>query len=181
MSDEELKDLEQMDGADAVAEAVAEEQMAEPTLEEQLAAAQAEAARNLDGYLRAQAEVANARKRFEKQQAQARVNAMADVVAKLLPALDDFGRAVDNVPESVAADSWYSGIELVHRKLNGILDNFNVKPIDAVGQMFDPNFHEAISQEPSDEYESGVVTRELVKGYQVGDRIIRPALVYVAE
>jgi molecular chaperone GrpE len=102
-------------------------------------------------------------------------------VAKLLPALDDFSRAIDNVPEAVAADSWYSGMELVHRKLNAILENFNVKPIAAVGQLFDPNIHEAISQEPSDEHASGVVTRELVKGYQIGDRIIRPALVYVAE
>ncbi|MCA9994377.1 MAG: nucleotide exchange factor GrpE [Anaerolineales bacterium] len=181
MSNEELKDQEQLDGAESAAEAVAEAQATELTLEEQLEAARAEASKHLDGYLRAQAEVANARKRFEKQQALARTNAMADVVAKLLPVLDDFGRAVDNVPEAVAADGWYSGIELVHRKLNGILDNFNVKPIEAVGQMFDPNFHEAISQEPSDEYESGVVTRELLKGYQIGDRIIRPALVYVAE
>lgn len=177
MSDEELKDQAQMDGAEGAVEAP----VAELTLEEQLEAARAEAAKHLDGYLRAQAEVANARKRFEKQQALARTNAMADVVAKLLPVLDDFGRAVDNVPQTVAADGWYSGIELVHRKLGGILDNFNVKPIEAVGQMFDPNVHEAISQEPSDEYESGVVTRELVKGYQLGDRIIRPALVYVAE
>lgn len=181
MSDEVLKDQDEMEGLANAADGSAETIVAEPSLEEQLEAARAEAARNLDGYLRAQAEVANVRKRFEKQRAQALSHTTADIVAKLLPALDDFSRAIDNVPEAVAADSWYSGMELVHRKLNAILENFNVKPIEAVGQLFDPNIHEAISQEPSDEHASGVVTRELVKGYQIGDRIIRPALVYVAE
>jgi len=160
----------------------AEELPEEPlSLEEQLAAATAEAARNLDGWMRAQAEFANARKRLEKQRAETYVNATADVAVRLLPVLDDFERAVENVPQEIAGSSWLEGIVLVQRKLMAILESFNVTPIAAVGQPFDPNFHEALSQEASGEFESGHVTRELQKGYKIGDRVLRPSLVYVAE
>lgn len=152
----------------------------ELTLEEQLEAAQAEAAKNLDGWMRAQAEFANARKRMEKQRAETYLNATINVVEKLLPAIDDFDRALANVPAEIAGNSWLEGIELVQRKLNTILDNLSVTPISAVGQPFDPLFHEAIMQEESDEYESGVVSKELQKGYQIGEKVIRPSLVYVA-
>jgi molecular chaperone GrpE len=152
----------------------------EPSLEELLEAAKTEAAKNRDSYLRAQAELSNARKRFERQQALVYVNANEDLVSKLLPALDDFDRAVDSVPQAISEDSWYEGIEMVHRKLSGILESLNVKEIEAQGQAFDPNFHDALGTEPSDEYESDTVTRVMVKGYQVGDRVIRPCMVYVA-
>jgi molecular chaperone GrpE len=157
------------------------EEVEELSLEEQLAVAQDEAAQNMDSFLRAQAELSNARKRFEKQQAQVYTNANADLVLKLLPVVDDFDRAVEIVPENICQDKWFEGIELVQRKLVGILESLNVKEIEAIGQPFDPNFHDALAQEPSDEYESGTVTREMIKGYQIGDRVIRPSLVYVAE
>lgn len=153
----------------------------EPTIEEQLILAKEEAAKNLDSFLRAQAELSNARKRFEKQQSMAYSNANADIVAKLLPVLDDFDRAMESVPEPISEDGWFAGIELVHRKLMNILDSLNVKEIEAVGQPFDPNFHEAFLVEQSDDHESGTVTRVMVKGYQTGDRVIRPALVAVAD
>ena len=160
---------------------VDDEEASEPSLEEQLEAAEEEAAKNMDSFLRAQAELSNARKRFEKQQLQVYTNANADLVLKLLPALDDFERATESVPVTIKEDSWYEGIELVQRKLFGILEILNVKEIEAVGQPFDPNFHDALAQEQSDEFESGVVTRELIKGYQIGDKVVRPSLVYVAE
>ncbi len=164
------------DEQDAEAEIVEE-----LSLEEQLAAAKEEAANNMDSFLRAQAELSNARKRFEKQQVHVYTNANADLVVKLLPALDDFGRAMENVPETISEDNWFEGIELVQRKLLGILESLNLKEIEAVGQLFDPNFHDALAQEPSDEYESGTVTREMIKGYRIGDKVVRPSLVYVAE
>lgn len=154
---------------------------AEPTCEELLAAAQEEAAKNLDGWMRSQAEFSNARKRMDKQRIEIQIRAVTDMVTRLLPVIDDFGRALENVPENVSADIWFNGIELVNRKMIGILESLNVEPIEAVGQVFDPTCHEAIIQEESDQYESGVVTRELQKGYKIGDRIIRPALVNVAE
>ncbi len=153
----------------------------ELSIEAQLEAARAEAAKNLDGWMRAQAEFSNARKRMEKQRAESYINATANVVTQLLPALDDLDRAMNDVPQVIQEHSWLEGITLLQRKLQTILDGWNVKPIQAVGQPFDPNLHEAIMQEPSEEYESGVVTKELQQGYQLGDRVIRAALVYVAE
>ncbi|GIK58554.1 MAG: nucleotide exchange factor GrpE [Chloroflexi bacterium] len=154
---------------------------AAPTLEEQLATAQAEAADYKDRWLRSQAEFANARKRMEKERIELYSMATADVIKKLLPVLDDFERALNTVPDSIRDNAWLEGIDLVQRKLFTILENFNVTPIEAVGQPFDPNWHEAITQEPADEYKSGDICRELQKGYKIGDRVIRPSLVAVAE
>ena len=182
MSEEKIFDEFEVEAEVETEEDTAVAEAAEPmTLEEQLAAAQAEAARNLDGWQRTQAEFANARKRFEKQRLEANNNATADVIAKVLPVIDDFDRALQNVPQPIESDSWFEGVQLVYRKLNTILDHFNVEPIEALGQTFDPALHEALMQEPSDEYESGTITRELQKGYKMGERVIRPSLVYVAE
>ena len=162
-------------------EVEASEEAPEPTIDELLAAAKEEAAQHLDNYLRAQAELANARKRFEKQRAMTYVNANADMVSKLLPVLDDYERALDTVPEAVSEDAWYQGIQLVYRKLLGVLEAMGVAEIEALNQPFDPHVHEALGQESSDEVESGNVSRVMQKGYQIGDRVVRPSLVYVAE
>lgn len=153
----------------------------EPTVEEQLEAALAESAKNLDGWQRALADLSNARKRFDKQTQNAYTNATVDVVGKVLPVIDDFDRAMENVPAEIAENSWFDGLNGVLRKLNRILESINAERIPAVGEPFDPNVHEAISMEPSDEYESGTVSRELQAGYRIGDRVIRPALVCVAD
>lgn len=175
-SDEVIEaEFVEVDGVEAEAET------AEPSLEEQLQEAKDEAAKNLDSYLRAQAELANARKRFDKQRAMTYVNANSDMVSKLLPVLDDYERAVATVPESVGEDPWYQGIELVYRKLLGVLESLNVKEIEALGEPFDPNFHEALGTEPSDDVESGAVSRVMLKGYKIGDKVVRPSLVYVAD
>lgn len=167
--------------AEDAAEAPAGDAQAEIPLAAQLEAALAEAAQNYDSFLRAQAELANVRKRFEKQRGQVRADATADLVKQMLPVVDDFARALETVPDGVRADGWFAGLELVQRKLLSILESLGVQPIEAVGRPFDPNYHEALSQEPSDTLPSGAVTREMLKGYQLGDRVIRPSLVYVAE
>jgi molecular chaperone GrpE len=151
-----------------------------PTVEEQLAAAQAEVEDYKDRWLRTQAEFANARKRMEKQRLETYTNATVNVLDKLLPIVDDFERAMENLPVEISENSWLEGIQLVQRKLMATLENFNVTPIEAVGEPFDPNLHEAITQEATDEYESGVVCRVLQTGYKIGDRVIRPSLVVVA-
>ncbi len=151
-----------------------------PTLEEQVAAAQAEAEDYKDRWLRSQAEFANARKRMEKQRLDTYTNATVNVMDKLLPIVDDFERAMENLPEEISEHSWLEGMQLVQRKLLATLENFNVTPIEAVGEPFDPNLHEAITQEATDEFESGAVCRVLQTGYKIGDRVIRPSLVVVA-
>lgn len=150
------------------------------SLEEQLEAAEAKAAEYLDGWQRARAEFANAKKRLEKSRVEARRNATVEVIGKILPILDDFERALENVPENIAADGWFEGIALIDRKLHDILKSENIERIETVGEPFDPNLHEAVLQEESDEYESGTVIKELQSGYRLDERVIRPAMVIVA-
>lgn len=188
MSNEE-KVIEENEGveeeaAEVVDQAPAEEQpeeQPEPTIEEKLAAAEAKAAENLEGWQRAVAELSNARKRFEKQRIEARNNATADIANDILPVLDDFDLTIANVPEEIAASDWFGGFSLVPRKLASVLERLNIEKITSVGEPFDPSIHNAIMREESAEYESGTVIREYQPGYKLRDRIIRPAVVAVAE
>ena len=184
MSEEAIKELEEeiLDDQAAEAEIVADEaeESPPPTLEEQLLAAEQQAAEYLDGWQRERAEFANARKRMERQRTEAYRNAKVDIIARLLPVIDDFQRAMQSVPEDINNHSWFEGIQLVYRKLDGLLEKEKIEVIPAVGEEFDPNIHEAVLQEPSEEYASGVVVRELQTGYRLGERVIRPAMVIVA-
>jgi molecular chaperone GrpE len=123
-------------------------------LKKQLEDAEAKTAENLDGWQRSQAEFINYKKRIERDRELDYLSMKGDVIKKLLPVLDDLERALANRPE---ANTWGSGIELIARKFHTILEAEGVRPIEAKGQPFDPNFHEAISNEPSEEVESGYV------------------------
>ncbi len=158
-------------------EALAEEDM---TVEERLERTQAQAAEYLEGWQRARAEFANARKRMERDRVDARRNATIDLAARLLPIMDDFERAFEAAPSEIAGHSWFEGIALVHRKISSILEDVGIERIESVGQPFDPNFHEALLQEESDQFESGIVIRELQSGYRLEERVIRPSMVVVA-
>ncbi len=162
------------------AETGADREESEIDLEQQLVIAREQAAEYLDGWQRARAEFANARKRLEQGRSEAYRNATVDFTRKLLPALDDFERASDNVPEEVAANSWYEGLLLIKRKLESVLEDLHVERIAAVGEEFDPNFHEALMLKEHDDVESGLVIEELQVGYRIGDQVIRPSLVNVA-
>lgn len=151
---------------------------AEAALKEQLAAAQAQAAEYLDGWQRTQAEFSNYKKRLEREQSAMSDMMRAQNIKKFLPVVDDLERALANRPTE--AEAWVNGIELIYRKLTSILESEGVTRIEAVGQPFDPNLHEAIAQEPSDTVESGHVTAVVQAGYMLGDRVIRHALVRVA-
>lgn len=191
MIDEEKQEVNEQTGAGEQADdghdlageeyAYAESADIELSLEERLAAAEALAEEYLDGWQRSRAEFANARKRMQRESAETFRNATVEMITRLLPVIDDFDRAMQSVPESIRQDSWFQGLVLVHRKLQGILDGAAIEPIPAVGLAFDPNVHNAIMKEASDEHESGQVVRELQTGYRLGDRVIRPTLVVVAE
>ena len=101
-----------------------------------------------------------------------------DIIKKILPVLDDLERSLAHRPED---NSWANGMELIARKFQNILESEGVKPIDATGQPFDPNYHEAISSEPSEDVESGHIIEVVQNGYMLGERVIRPAMVRVAQ
>jgi molecular chaperone GrpE len=147
-------------------------------LQNQLEEAQAKASENLDGWQRSQAEFINYKNRVQRDREADYASMKGDILKKVLPVLDDLERALANRPED---SSWASGMELIARKFQNILEAEGVKRIEAKGQPFDPNFHEAISSEPSEDVESGHVIDVVQSGYMLGERVIRPAMVRVAQ
>ncbi len=149
-------------------------------LRQELEQARAQASEYLDGWQRARAELANARKRMERELAEERANANARLILQILPVLDDFDRAVENLPPELQGLSWVEGILLIQRKLHQILETEGLKEIEAEGQPFDPAYHEAVAQSDDSHYPEGTVTYVARKGYLLGERVLRPALVHVA-
>ena len=152
------------------------------SLEQQVELARQEAAQNLDGWQRAAAELANFKRRQEEQQKLQRDMIKADVLQGVISALDDMDLAFQNVPPQLDGQlvGWVEGFRLVQRKLDRILDDQRVNAISTEG-TFDPNLHEAVSHEESPDHQEGHIIAELRKGYQIGNRVIRPALVRVAK
>lgn len=147
-------------------------------LKRQVEEAEAKLAESVDGWQRAQAEFQNYKKRIERDNELLYVTMKGDIVKKVLPALDDLERALQNRPDG---DAWANGIELIARKLQNMLDVEGVKRIEAAGAEFDPKFHEAISHEPAEGVASGHIIEVVQNGYLLGERVIRPALVRVAQ
>jgi molecular chaperone GrpE len=165
-------------GVDEQPEGYKQAQAEIEALQKQLEEAEAKAAENLDGWQRSQAEFINYKNRVQRDRELDYASMKGDIIKKVLPVLDDMERALANRPEG---DSWANGMELIVRKFQTILENEGVKRIEATGQPFDPNFHEAISSEPNDEVESGHVIEVMQNGYMLGERVIRPAMVRVAQ
>jgi molecular chaperone GrpE len=151
-------------------------------LAEQLELAHQEAAQNKENWQRAVAELVNYKRRQEEQRKLLRDRIKSEVLEGVISALDDLDLAFQNVPEELDGQlvGWVEGFRLVSRKLDKILDDQNVMPINTEGE-FDPNLHEAVSYEESEAHGEGQIIAELRKGYQIGNRVIRPALVRVAK
>jgi molecular chaperone GrpE len=145
-----------------------------------LAQARAEANEYLDGWQRSRAEFANYKKRVDRELAQANQTATGNVIKRYLNVLDDIERALKNRPQHGEGAAWANGIELIYRKFVSILENEGVKAMDAEGQIFDPNLHEALSSEESEDHDSGEIIEVIQQGYMLDDRVLRPALVRVA-
>jgi len=149
-------------------------------LQQSLADSQGKANEYLDGWQRSRADFANYKKRIEREQSQVYQSAAGSILKRQLEVLDDLDRALRNRPQEGDGALWAAGIELVYRKLTSIMENEGVKVMQAEGQSFDPNLHEAISSEESPNHDSGQIIEVLQKGYLLGDRVLRPALVRVA-
>jgi molecular chaperone GrpE len=170
--------------SEALAEDVLPEQVEEAdeldTVRQELEEARAKESEYLDGWQRARAELANARKRFKREQEQAYGNARADLLVRLLPIMDDFERAFDSLPGNPSNQNWLDGVKLIQHKFLGLLEQEGVKPIEAEGGEFDPFLHQAVTHEPSEDVPEGHVIAEMQKGYTVGDRVLRPSVVRVS-
>lgn len=146
---------------------------------------QAEVGDLRDKFARRQADFENFRKRVERERGETYNRAAAELVTKLLPVLDNLGRALATEASVEATESdefrhFLSGVDLIYKQLGGVLESLGVKPVSAVGEMFDPHVHEAVVTEETDEHEPDTVIQEIVRGYRLGDKLLRPALVKVA-
>lgn len=159
---------------------VPERQQELEAVREKLAQAEARAAEYLDGWQRAQAEFSNYRKRQEAERVQTTVLANATLLRKLLPIVDDLQRALAILPASLSQMTWCEGVFLIKRKLDLVLESEGVKPIETGGKMFDPFYHEAVMVEEVSGYGEGQIVDEVQRGYMLGERMLRPALVRVA-
>jgi molecular chaperone GrpE len=134
----------------------------------------------LDLLRRKTAEFDNYRKRVERERGELNEFAAADVLTEILPVMDNLERALSAAADTSRVDAYRQGVELIYQQLLEVLRKRGVTPIDAVGQDFDPHVHHAVSQERSSGHRDGEVIEELRRGYRLGDRLLRPALVKVA-
>jgi molecular chaperone GrpE len=133
-----------------------------------------------DRLLRKSAEFDNYRRRVERERREHAEQSMVDLLQELLLVVDDFDLAL-TVDAGEAGAAYRKGIELIYGKLQDLLRKNGVRPIDALGTDFDPNLHQAVVHEPSTEHREGEVIGEMRKGYMIGDRLLRPAMVKVAK
>jgi molecular chaperone GrpE len=161
--------------------AVEQPALVEPDLQAEVERLKTEAAVNLEGWQRERAEFVNYKKRSEAERSQLVFLTGVKIVERLLPVIDDFDRALANLPDDLKDNGWIDGVRITRRKLIGILESegLSIIPV-APGDAFDPTVHEAISHEDSDEFAEGQIIAELQTGYRIGDRVLRPSLVRVA-
>ena len=133
-----------------------------------------------DRLLRKTAELDNYRKRIERERRAHAEQAVTDLLRELLLVVDDFDRAL-HVDADESASSYKKGVELINGKLHDLLRKLGVRPIKAIGEDFDPNLHQAVTHEDSPGHREGEVIEELRRGYTLGDRLLRPAMVKVAK
>jgi molecular chaperone GrpE len=131
-----------------------------------------------DRLLRTAAEFDNYRKRMDRERRDLADYTAADVVTELLPIVDNLERALQAAADD---DPLRKGVELIHKQMLDLLRKRGVKPIETLGTDFDPNFHQAVIHEESEQHREGEVMQELQRGYLLGDRLLRPAMVKVAK
>jgi molecular chaperone GrpE len=192
--DDEINQVKTNQGEEEEATQGTEEPVAEPEiiveedtedtsideLKTKLTAAEQKAEEHYQKYLRAQADFDNFRRRTQKEKENQANYASLSVIEQLLPALDNFERALTASKGTQDAESLSKGVEMVFRQMEQVLSSEGLEVIPTVGEAFDPTVHQAVMQEESDEFESGTVIAELQKGYKLKDKVVRPAMVKVS-
>jgi molecular chaperone GrpE len=164
--------------ADEPKEAAKPDPIAE--LEAKLAAAEKEKKDNFEKFLRSAADIENMRKRQKRELEDAKTESKFKVLKEMLPVVDNLERAIEHASAGGEKNPIVEGVQLVLRQFNNAFERLEVQAVEAMDQPFDPNQHEAISQQESDK-PPGTVVQVLQRGYKSGDRLLRPALVVVAK
>jgi molecular chaperone GrpE len=169
---EEIEEVEN-EGAEQGAETIPEDI---ESLQTALDAEKKKAEEYLANWQRSQADFINYKRRTEQERLEFNSFANANLVLSILPVLDDMERALEAVPAKYKKHDWVEGVRLVERKFKTTLEGQGVKQIHALGEVFDPNYHEALRQAKGKE---GVILEEIQKGYMLNDKLLRPARVVV--
>lgn len=156
------------------------EEMTKEHLIEKLTEAEAAAQKNYDLYLRSQADIDNLKKRYQKENQGLIKFANETLLKQLLPVADNLEKAIDHSQRETSVEAIKEGVELTLKGFLDVLQRAGVEAIEAVGQPFDPNFHEAVSEAVNDSVEAGTVVNELQRGYTLHQRLLRPSMVVVS-
>lgn len=149
-------------------------------LDPEVAKFKALAEENEKRYLRTQADFDNFRRRTQKEKEDLAKYATTKLITELVPVIDNFERAMSTADSNTDADSFIKGVNMIFRQLEGVLGAEGLTVMNTVGEPFNPEFHQAIMQVESDEYEEGIVVEEVQKGYMIKDKVLRPAMVKVS-
>lgn len=183
--DEENENGQEAEGVNAEEAQAAEEGAAEDSkvaeLEAEVEMLKKQAEESKQRYLRAQADFENFRRRTRAEKEELSKYGSMSVLEKLLPVVDNFDRALDASRQNDDFNSLLKGLEMIHTQFSQILEEEDLKPIQAVGQPFNPEFHQAVMQVESEEHEEGIVVEELQKGYMLKEKVIRPSMVKVSQ
>jgi len=158
----------------------AEESQSDDAVQGQLEEAKKQAEEHYQRLLRTQADFDNFRRRTQKEKEDQAKYASLKVIEQLLPVVDNFDRALSASKENKDYDALAKGIDMIFRQLEQVLTAEGLKPMEVVGQPFNPEFHQAIMQVESEEHEEGIVVEEIQKGYMLKDKVLRPAMVKVS-
>ena len=177
MADDTVNDIPDIDDAPAAASE------RDPLDTDLLSAIRLEKDALQDRLLRTAAEFDNYRKRMDRERRELSEFVASDVLAEVLPIVDNLERALQATASTPPADgdAFKKGVELIHKQMVDLLKKRGVTPIQAVGADFDPNVHQAVIHETSSEHREGEVMQELQRGYLIGERLLRPAMVKVAK
>jgi molecular chaperone GrpE len=168
------------EGGEGASEVIPVEVEAPDANEAKIATLEKEKKENWDRYLRAAADLENLRKRQRRELEDARFETKGKVLKEMLPVLDNLERAIEHATAQTGTNPIVEGVQLVLRQFLTAFERLEVMPVEAANQPFDPNLHEAISQQES-EQPPGTVVQVLQRGYRQGERLLRPALVVVAK
>jgi molecular chaperone GrpE len=175
------KEIKEKKVEPAVQEETVEEKEEDLNMAEALEEARNKLQESEEKVLRLAADFENTKKRLERERDTSLKYAEENILKELLPGIDNIDRALEQAQESNSIESLLEGVELTKGGLLATLEKFGVKPIESVGEPFDPNLHEAIAMEETDEMEPNIVMKEFQKGYFYKDRLLRPAKVIVSK
>jgi len=169
--------------AEQETEVVATEEELSPAeqLQQEVDKARSEAKAHQEQYLRTLADMENLRKRTQREKEELAKFANENILREILPVIDNLERAVEHAGQTASSEGLLEGIQMTLAQFSQVLDRFGVKAVDALGQPFDPNLHQAMGQLETSEFPANTVAQQMQKGYQLNERLLRPAMVMIAK